>query len=45
MMADLQAELKEITSEETFAKIQKYAIVSASAAILKLGINSQAQPS
>ena len=45
MMVDLQAELKEITSEETFTKIQKYAIVSASAAVLKLGLNSQAQPS
>lgn len=45
MMVDLQAELKEITSEETFTKIQKYAIVSASAALLKLGLNSQAQPS
>ena len=33
MMADLQAELKEITSEETFAKILKFASVSASAAI------------
>ena len=45
MMVDLQSELKEITSEETFTKIQKYAIVSASAAVLKLGLNSQAQPS